>query len=101
MLPPMSEPAYRERARLAAFVASIFPSRICANDPAEPGWPVLYVETPEGQLSWHLSPGDLDLFDRVPRVNVGDPDEPMWDGHTTEEKYERLSRLSIPRNPTP
>jgi hypothetical protein len=56
------------------------------KDPEEPDWPVLVVETPRGQVSWHL-PADevpVDRFD-VHRVE--------WDGHTTREKYDRLERL--------
>lgn len=41
-------------------------------DPAEPEWPVIYIELPTGQVSWHL------------------PQHPVaWDGHDTEEKYRR------------
>ncbi len=42
-------------------------------DPAEPEWPVAFIELPEGQASWHL------------------PQHPTpWDGHTTEEKFRRI-----------
>jgi hypothetical protein len=41
-------------------------------DPAEPDWPVAYIELPTGQVSWHM------------------PQHPReYDGHTTEEKYAR------------
>lgn len=79
---------YRERARLVAFLAAVFPS-VTGIDDAEPDWPVVYVKTPEGQLSWHLSRDDLDLFPHVPRAgNV------TWDGHSTAEKHDRLARLT-------
>lgn len=89
----MADGVYRERAHLAAYVAARHPSRIAHNDPASPGWPVLYVDTPAGQLTWHLSADDLDLFPHVPVV---DPDHPAarWDGHTTPEKYRRLGALT-------
>jgi hypothetical protein len=80
---------YRERAHLTSFLSKVYPSRLSHSDPSEPDWPVLYVQTPEGQLSWHVSPDDLDLFGHlavVPGV--------QWDGHSTEEKYERLGRLN-------
>lgn len=81
---------YRERAFLVAHLASIYPSYICYDDPEEPEWPVIYIETPEGQMSWHLSGDDLDLFDHAWGKR------PMsWDGHTTEEKYERLRALTL------
>lgn len=79
---------YRERAFLTRHLASVYPSRLSYNDPSEPDWAVLYVQTPEGQLSWHISPDDMDLFGDV--VVVSDH---KWDGHTTEEKYDRLRRL--------
>jgi hypothetical protein len=42
-------------------------------DPAEPEWPVVYIELPTGQVSWHM------------------PQHPVpYDGHTTEEKYRRI-----------
>ena len=78
---------YRERAHLVAHLAAIYPSRI-GVDPAEPDWPVVYVETEAGQLSWHLAAADLPLFAQVPR---GDAD---WDGHSTKEKYGRLDNLT-------
>jgi hypothetical protein len=46
-------------------------------DPAEPDWPVVYIELPTGQISWHM-----------PRH--GRP----WDGHTTEQKFERISAFA-------
>jgi hypothetical protein len=51
------------------------------------GWQVVYVETPEGQLSWHISPDEAHLIAHL-------PERPQpWDGHTTSEKYARLRRL--------
>lgn len=82
---------YRERAFLVAHLAAQYFSVITYNDPDEPDWPVIYIETPAGQLSWHLSPDDLDLFNHVIRVG---PDSITWDGHTTEEKYQRLAKLT-------
>lgn len=46
-------------------------------DPADPEWPVAYIELPTGQVSWHL------------------PQHPVvWDRHTTEEKYRRIERFA-------
>lgn len=45
-------------------------------DPNEPDWPVAYIELPTGQVSWH-----------VPQHSR------PWDGHTTEEKYQRIARF--------
>lgn len=79
---------YRERAYLTSELSKRYPSRLSYSDPDEPDWAVLYVYTEAGQLSWHISPDDMDLFGHleiVPGVK--------WDGHTTEEKYERLASL--------
>jgi predicted DNA-binding protein with PD1-like motif len=83
---------YRERAQVVAFLTSLYPSVIAYNDPEWPEYPVLYVASPVGQLSWHLSARDLDLFEHVP-VAEGDHPGAIWDGHTTEQKYARLAEL--------
>lgn len=90
------ESVYRERARLVSFLTKIFVSYCGFTDPEEPDWLVVYVETPEGQLSWHISPEDADLFGHLSMIT-----ENRWDGHTTKEKYERLARLGrrYRRNP--
>lgn len=84
--------AYRERAHLVAFLSSLYPSVLCANDPDAEGYPVLYVDTIAGQMTWHIHPDDLLLFKHVRWV---EPDYPhaQWDGHTTDQKYQRLDRL--------
>ncbi|MFV2198444.1 hypothetical protein [Nocardiopsis sp. LOL_012] len=89
----MVDDLYRERAHLAAYLAARHPSRTAYNDPQSPGWPVLYVNTPAGQLTWHLAQDDLDLFSHVPVVAPDDP-AAQWDGHTTGEKYRRLDALT-------
>lgn len=43
-------------------------------DGTQPDWPIVYIGLPTGQVSWH-----------VPVY----PDD--YDGHTTEEKYERIA----------
>lgn len=49
-------------------------------DPSEPEWPVIYIELPTGQVSWHLP-----------------QHEHEWDGHTTAEKYARCRAYTEPR----
>lgn len=53
-------------------------------DPKEPDWPVLYIELPEGQLSWHLPKDDIALLISNHR---------RWDGHTTKEKLNRIKQF--------
>lgn len=82
---------YRERAHLVALLAALYPSHIGYTDPDEPDWPVVIIETPNGQMSWHIAPDDVDLFTHVrptDRACRG------WDGHTTEEKYDRIRLLT-------
>lgn len=82
---------YRERAHLVAHLAGLYPSHIGESDPETPGWFVVTVESPTGQMAWHIAPRDMDLFRHVQptsRICRG------WDGHSTEEKYWRLRRLT-------
>jgi hypothetical protein len=52
-----------------------YPCGIAVGDSAD--WPVVFIELPTGQVSWHL------------------PSYPVaWDGHTTEEKYARITRFT-------
>jgi len=82
---------YRERAHLVAHLAAGYPSVLVEGaDASAPDWPVLFVKLPDGQVSWHISPTDRDLFGHVRRTIAGMPDAPVWDGHTTDEKYARL-----------
>lgn len=92
------ESVYRERAHLVAYLAALHPSHIGHTDPDAPDWSVVIVEAPGGQLSWHIAERDTDLFEHVcttDRLCRG------WDGHTTEEKYERLRALTTVTDPLP
>lgn len=85
---------YRERAHLLALLASVLDpsmSHIGETDPEAEGWPVLTFETPAGQGSWHIAPGDVALFAHIRPTTA---DDRPWDGHTTEEKYARVALLS-------
>lgn len=88
--------AYRERAHLVALLAALFPST-WGIDPEWTDWHVVYVETPAGQLSWHISPSDRDLFAHV----FGGTADAVWDGHSTEEKYERIRKLTADKATAP
>lgn len=80
--------AYRERAQLVALLAAIFPSSWNYSDPDEPEWAVVYIGLPTAQCSWHVHADDMGLFRHVRR-----DDATRWDGHSTEEKYERIADL--------
>jgi hypothetical protein len=84
--------AYTERNRLVALLASIYPSGV--KKTAIPGWDkawhgCVYIDTPQGQASWHFHDSEAHLFANLP------PYEGEWDGHTTEEKYERIARAAL------
>ena len=78
---------YRERAHLVAHLAAILPA-VMADDPTDPDWRIVYLDTPSGQWSWHIARSDLDLFAHVP------DGEATWDGHTTQQKYQRIRDLT-------
>jgi len=64
-----------------------------ADDPEwEREWTnILFLDTPAGQLSWHLH--DSELPDTQAFRSYSAP----WDGHTTQEKYARVRALLDPR----
>ena len=82
--------AYRERNKLVAFVSTMFPSFLGKHEETDTTWHkewmnIVYIELPTGQISWHLHDSDVDLFSHL------EFDETKkWDGHSTEEKYDRL-----------
>jgi hypothetical protein len=51
-----------------------------------PGWFCLYLETPKGQISYHLPVQMLRLITAIKK----DQDY-KWDGHTSQQVLERLS----------
>ena len=56
------------------------------DDPEwEPEWRnVVFIELPDGQVSWHIHERELPWFAGLPRGTL------PWDGHTTDEKYARI-----------
>lgn len=85
--------AYTERNRLVAFLARVCkPTAGTRRTPIEgwnPEWTnCVFVDTTQGQMSWHYHDSDAHLFASLPAY------EKPWDGHTTAEKYERLWRLT-------
>lgn len=83
-------------AQLAAALAERLGYRVGITvDPDEPEWPVLLIDLPTGQVSWHLSPSDA--------WPVWDMYEGDWDGHTTEHKAGRIRAFVVPppRAPDP
>jgi len=82
--------AYLERNQLVALVSKLFPAG--TKRTAIEGWSddwhgCVYIDLPTGQASWHYHDSQAYLFEHLPPY-VGD-----WDGHSTEQKYERIAQL--------
>lgn len=90
--------AYAERNQCVAFISKLatvlrWRAWLGRHDEADTTWDrewlsIVFVETPMGQLSWHIHDRELPLFEHLPPK----PGR-AWDGHTTAEKYERMARL--------
>jgi hypothetical protein len=92
-----ADKAYEERNRLVALLARLYPSglRHTAIEGWDPEWNgCVFIDTPVGQMSWHYHDREAHLFDGLP------PYVKPWDGHTTEQKHERLAKLMaiVPRS---
>lgn len=90
---------YRERAHLVAYLTTQWPSVVAPHEDGEADWRVIIVNTIRGQMSWHVHVDDMDLFAHVPSRESTGWSRTLakrfeWDGHTTEQKYERLRSLT-------
>ena len=92
--------AYLERNRLVALLSKVFPSG--KKKTAIEGWSedwhgCVYIDLPTGQASWHYHDSQAWLFEHLPEY------QGTWDGHTTDEKYERIQGYAtpIPQQPAP
>lgn len=86
---------YTERDQLVAALSKLFPSFL-ARHPEQEDWDhswrwIVFVLLPTGQVSWHVHDSELPWFDHLERRD-GDK---WWDGHPTQEKYERLAKLPV------
>jgi hypothetical protein len=85
-----ADDAYTERNRLVALLAWLYDGAVGRTD--IPGWApewhgCVYIDLPTGQVSFHFHDRDAGLFAGLPPFNG------VWDGHTTEEKWNRVARL--------
>jgi hypothetical protein len=88
---PMRE-AYRDRALLLGLLAAMpgITARLGVDHAADPGFrTVLYLDTPAGQVSFHIADQDRPVLQHVPESAHGDP-LARWDGHTKAEARERI-----------
>jgi hypothetical protein len=96
----VTDAAYRERNQVVAALTEFAKAQGWKVgfgkdlDAESPEWStVVFIETPKGQVSWHIHANDRNLF----TLKV-DP-EFKWDGHSTEQKYNRLfvATLDLPK----
>lgn len=87
---------YRERAHLVGFLTTLFPSHFGHTDPSTPDYGVATVDTPAGQMAWHIHNDDADV---IP-AQATNTDVIAYDGHSTEEKYARLRDLTAQMDET-
>lgn len=85
--------AYAERNKLVCALSKLFPASMGKHDENDTTWQrewmnIVYIQLPTGQVSWHIHEDLLPLFAHLENKSI------KWDGHSTEEKYERLSSLS-------
>ncbi len=88
--------AYTERAQCVAALVRLalgmgLPAGIVPETSIR--WACAYIETPEGQVAWHLAQKDLHYFDGIPTF-AGDTSQ----AYTTDEKYRRLAQWAGGRN---
>jgi hypothetical protein len=82
--------AYRERDSLVAALSKLFPATLGWHEGEDwdDDWRnIVYIDLPTGQASWHLHESEMPQFMHLTLSDV------KWDGHTTEEKYERVAAL--------
>jgi hypothetical protein len=109
-LKKQKDQAYWERNQLVAALSKIFPAWLGRHDPQDKEWDrewlnIVFIEVPtrriemkmiQGgfditgpqQLSWHIHDNELEHFSHLEYSN-----KKKWDGHTTEEKYQRLRNI--------
>ncbi len=89
--------AYRERNMVVALLAQMALAmgwRVGRADTDIEGWDdcwhgCVYIDLPTGQVSWHYHESDAILFEALPEYPR------RWDGHSTKEKYERVTTMRI------
>lgn len=110
--------AYKERNKLVVALSKIFPSHLCRHDENDKEWEndwrwIVCIHIPtkeltvfgdsinqlsnlkdrwqikEEQITWHIHDSEKEMFNHLLVA------ENHWDGHTTDEKYDRLSKLFI------
>jgi len=86
---------YRERNELVALLSKIYPSHLSRHTKEENvdkdyQW-MICIHFPTGQGRWHLRKRE-----REATRHLKWKQKCKWDGHSTEEKYERIRKIEIP-----
>lgn len=84
--------AYSERNKLVRHLSVIYPSHLCRHPDDDETWDddwrwIVCVHGPTGQMTWHIHVSEVGMFNHLRKKKN------HWDGHTTEEKYQRLSEI--------
>lgn len=83
--------AYSERNKLVVALSKLFSASIETPDVVEDGWNwVVIIDLPTGQVSWHIHDDEIPQF-----AHLAPHQGRAWDGHTAEEKYQRLKGLPV------
>lgn len=86
--------AYAERNKCVALIARMaialgLRAGLGRHEEEDKSWEddwrnIVFIDLPSGQVSWHIHDSDLPMFEFLPKYHG------VWDGHTTEEKYQRV-----------
>ena len=83
---------YSERSELVALLSRLWPSHLAIDDEVGTAYTVVCVHTPNGQAAWHINwKNERHLFPHLDEKEAHND----WDGHSTEQKYDRLRNLPL------
>lgn len=87
--------AYSERDKLVCALSKLLLSWLERHPEEDAEWEddwrwivVVNAVGSQRQMTWHIHDSELEWFDHLDRMGGH-----SWDGHTTEEKYERLATI--------
>lgn len=91
--------AYKERNEMVVFVAGLYPSHLKRHSENDLKWErdwmnIACIHGPAGQMTWHIHDSEAGNFGFL-NVKPDPFKDCVWDGHTTEEKYNRLRQCII------
>jgi hypothetical protein len=95
--------AYAERNKLVLLIASIYDSWLSRHPEEDKEWEddwrwIVTVDINGDQATWHIHDSEYEQFTKAVGVRWCTPSKgtaPLWDGHTTEEKYQRIVDESV------